>query len=59
MLLGFNPDEAQGYDQGLPELPPTALQINAMMLGSHLLGPLFMEYEGAARSLERELRLRC
>jgi len=26
------------------------------MLSSHLLGPLFLEYEGHARQLERELR---
>ncbi len=26
------------------------------MLSSHLLGPLFMEYESNARALERELR---
>ena len=28
----------------------------ASMLGSHLLGPLFLEYEGTVRQLERELR---
>jgi hypothetical protein len=26
------------------------------MLGSHLLGPLFLEYEAALKQLERELR---
>ena len=36
--------------------PNNAKSSVSIMLGSHLLGPLFLEYEGTIRALERELR---
>ena len=44
-----------GQDEDLDGGSP-AQQAVIGMLGSHLLGPLFLEYESQARQMERELR---
>lgn len=39
--------------------PQTSQVVVTSMLASHLLGPLFLEYEANSRQLERELKAKC